>query len=335
MQIKVLYVERKFHDNFSLERVFRQIAKSLSKEKFAVAFEQVKHLSSISGVVKDLLTYKPGSEADVYHITGHITYMALALPRRKTILTIPDLRILAVRTGFRRYFIKKIFFDFPIRKMKYVTAISQTTKDEVVKYTGCDADKIRVIEVPLDENIGIDEKAKFNEKCPKILQVGTAPHKNVPNVIKALEGINCQLMIIGKLTDEVLSLLKEKNINYRNEFDISDEAVSEHYRAADLTVFCSIAEGFGLPIIEAQATKTPVVTSNIDPMKEVAGKGALLVDPYNYLEIREAVKKIIEDEQLRRDLVNYGTENIERYHPKRIAEKYEELYKEVYEKNHI
>lgn len=334
MQIKVLFVERKFHDNFSLERVFRQVAKSISKEKFSVAFEQVKHLSTISGVFKDLATYQP-SPADIYHITGHITYMALIFPRRKTILTIPDLRILAVRKGFRRYFIKKIFFDFPIRKMEYVTAISQTTKDEVVKYIGCPADKIRVIEVPLDENLQIDEKAEFNAECPTILQVGTAPHKNIPNVIKALEGINCCLIIIGKLNDKILSLLKEKNINYQNEFDLDEAAIIEHYRKADMTVFCSIAEGFGLPIIEAQAMKTPVVTSNINPMNEVAGRGALLVDPHNHLEIREAVKKIIEDEKLRKDLVSCGTKNFMRYHPKVIAEKYEALYKEVFEKNQI
>lgn len=334
MQIKVLFVERKFHENFSLERVFRQVARSVSKKRFDVSFEQVKYLSDISGVIKNLSTYKP-SKADVYHITGHITYIALILSPRNTILTIPDLRILAVRKGIRRYLIKKLFFDLPVRKMDYITAISQTTKDDIVKYSGCREDKIRVIEVPLDENLKIAEKNEFNAECPKILQVGTAPHKNIPNVVRALEGINCQLIIIGKLDDETLSLLKEKNINYQNEFDLDEEAVMQHYQLADLTVFCSISEGFGLPIIEAQAMKTPVVTSNINPMKEVAGKGALLVDPYNHLEIRKAVKKIIEDENLRKDLVGYGTENIKRYHHAVIAEKYENLYKEVFEKNQI
>jgi glycosyltransferase involved in cell wall biosynthesis len=231
--------------------------------------------------------------------------------------------------------IKKLFVDLPVRKMDYITAISQTTKDEVIKYTGCSEDKIRVIEVPLDENLQADKKNEFNAECPKILQVGTAPHKNILNVIRALEGINCRLFIIGKLDDETLALLKEKNVDYQNEFDLDEEAIMKHYQTADLTVFCSIAEGFGLPIIEAQAMQTPVVTSNINPMKEVAGKGALLVDPNNPLEIREAVKKIIGDKQLREELVSYGTENIKRYHHKVIAEKYEDLYREIFEKNQI
>lgn len=335
MQIKVLYVERKPYGNFSLERVFRQVAESLSTTRFAYAFEQVKHYSNLSGVFKDLATYKPGQAADLYHITGHISYIALVLPPERTILTIPDLRILAVRKGLRRLLIKKIFFDMPVRRMKYITAISQTTKDESIKHIGAWAEKIRVIEVPLDENLTISEKKEFDAACPKILQVGTAPHKNVPNVIRALEGINCELTIIGRLNEEMLQLLKEKNIRYRNEFEIDEAAVVEHYRTADITVFCSIAEGFGLPIIEAQAMKTPVVTSDINPMKEVAGEGAILVDPYNSDEIRTAVKRIIEDENLRKDLVDYGTENIKRYHHQTIAEKYEDLYTEVFEKNQI
>ena len=337
MQIKILFVERKFHDNFSLERVFRQVAKSVSKERFATAFEQVKFLSTVSGMMKNLLTYKPRA-ADVYHITGHITYMALTLPRGKTVLTIPDARILAVRRGVRRYFIKKMFFDLPVRKAKYVTAISQTTKDEVIKFTGCAAEKVRVIEVPLDESLqsgAAFEKKEFNAECPKILQVGTAPHKNIPNVIRALEGVNCELVIIGKLDAETRALLDEKNINYRNEFDLDEAAIVEHYRAADITVFCSIAEGFGLPVIEAQAMRTPVVTSDLNPMKEVAGNAALLVDPYNPSAIRAAIVKIIEDEQLRKELIANGIENIKRYHPRVIAEKYEDLYKEIFKENQI
>lgn len=334
-QIKILYVERKPYGNFSLEKVFRQIAKSLSKTRFAVRFEQVKHFSTLSGVFKDLATYKPKETADIYHITGHITYIALILPPERTILTIPDLRILAVRRGWRRFLIKKIFFDLPIRRMKYITAISQTTKDECVKQLGAAAEKIRAIELPLDEALAAGEKKEFNSQCPKILQVGTAPHKNVPNVVRALEGINCELVIIGRLNDELLRLLEEKKIRYRNEFEIDEAAVIEHYRTADIVVFCSIAEGFGLPIIEAQAMRTPVVTSDINPMKEVAGDAALLVDPYNSTEIGNAVKRIIEDEATRNELINRGAENIKRYHHQAVAERYEDLYTEVFEKNQI
>lgn len=333
-KIKILYVERKFHENFSLERVFRQIARSLSPENFTFNFEQVKFLSGFTGMIRNLLNYRP-SKADVYHITGQINYIALILPPRNTILTIHDLRILVDRKGIRRFIIKKMLFDFPLRKLKYVTAISQTTKDEIVREIGCQPDKIRVVEVPLDENYQPVQKKSFNRECPQILQIGTAFHKNVPNVIRALEGINCRLVIIGKLNTEMLSLLKEKHINYQNEFDLDEESVKQHYQMADLTVFCSLSEGFGLPIIEAQAMRTPVITSNINPMTEVAGNGALFVNPNDFLEIRKAIVKIITDEKCRSQLVENGIENIRRFQHSTVAKKYENLYKEVFEENQI
>ena len=334
MKIKVLYIERKFNEFFSLEKVFRQVAKSLSNKIFDVSFEQVKYLSDSVGIFKNLLSYKP-PRADVYHITGHITYLSLVLPRRNTVLTVPDLVILQFRTGVRRLVLKKILFDLPVRKLKYITAISQATKDEIVKFTGCRAEKIRVIEVPLDESFTPAAKNEFNGECPRILQIGAAPHKNIANVAKALEGVNCRLVIIGKLDEQTVSLLKEKNINYENEFGLDEAAVKQHYQAADLTVFCSLFEGFGLPIIESQAMKTPVVTSDINPMKEVAGRGALLVNPNDYLEIRKAVKKIIDDKTLRNSLVEHGIENIKRFQPEIIAEKYANLYREIFTENQI
>ncbi len=329
MRIRILYVERKFNEFFSLEKVFRQIARSLSPKNFETSFQQAKYLNTLSGMIKNLLSFKPEKDADIYHITGHITYMALILPSRKTVLTIPDLGILYMRKGVRRSILKKLLFDLPVRKAKYITAISQTTKDDVVKFTGCDESKVRVIEVPLDEDFTTDVKAEFNAAFPQILQVGAAPHKNLLNVIRAIEGINCQLVIVGRLDAETKSLLKEKNVNYRNEVEIGDDVLKQLYQAADLVVFCSTFEGFGLPIIEAQAMKTPVVTSNINPMKEVAGEGALLVNPHDYLEIREALKKIIGDKTLREDLVKNGIENIKRYHHEAVALKYAELYREI------
>ncbi len=334
MKIKVLYIERKFNEFFSLEKVFRQIAKSLSQKIFEISFQQVKYISNSVGILKNLVSFKP-LKADIYHITGHITFISLILPSKNTVLTIPDLGILQFRKGLRRLILKKLLFDLPIRKSKYITAISQTTKDDIVQNIACDANKIRVIEIPLDENFTTEEKAEFNAECPRILQIGTAPHKNLPNVIKAIEGLKCQLIIIGRLDENTISLLKKKNIQYQNEFEIDEDQIKQHYQLADLVVFCSLFEGFGLPIIEAQAMKTPVITSNINPMEEVAGNGALLVNPHNYQEIRQAIEKLTNDKVLRENLVSNGIENTKRFHHQFIADKYAELYLEIFEKNQI
>ncbi len=330
MKTKVLYVERKFTGFYSLEKVFRQIAKNLDPDRFTTAFQQVKFPAGPSGIFKNLFSFKPES-ADVYHITGDITYMALVLPPRKTVLTIPDLSILRYRTGIRRLVLKKLLFDWPIRRARYITAISQATADAIVQETGVQASKIRTIGLPVDDVFVAAEKPPFDNACPNLLQIGTLRYKNLPNVIKAIKGLKCKFTIIGRLDEAMISMLEESNIDYRNESQLDDDAIREHYRTADIVLFCSVFEGFGLPIIEAQAMNTPVVTSDVDPMRDVAGIGAVLVDPHNVEEIRTAIDKLIEDAELRRQVVADGAENVKRFRPATIARHYAELYREVVE----
>lgn len=330
MSISILYVERKFNEFFSIEKVFGQIARGVSKQKYETSFQQVNYLSGLFGIIKNLATFKPKT-ADIYHVTGHVNYIVLLLPGNRTVLTIHDTGILLVRTGIRRYVLKKLLFDLPIRRAKFITAVSEKTKNDVVELTGCDSRKIRVIENPLDDRLFVTEKADFNTECPQILQVGTASHKNLTNLIKAIEGLKCKLVIIGKLDDATISLLTQHNIDYRNDAEIDDDALKEAYRVSDLVVFCSTFEGFGLPIIEAQAMKTPVVTSNIEPMSDVAGDGALLVNPHDHLEIRDAIRRMIGDKELRESLVAKGTENVKRFATDVVAEKYAQLYREMTE----
>lgn len=330
MKAKIIFIERKFWEFVSIEKVFRQIAESLSTDNFQVEFEQMPYGQNLLGVVQNLLFFKK-KQADIFHITGHIHYIALRLPKDRTVLTIHDLGFLHMRKGFRRFVLKKLYLDFPVRRLKYITAISQATKDEIIKYTNCDKEKIRVIENPLFSNFSIFNKKKFNDNCPSILQIGTSENKNIANLIKALDGIKCMLEIVGKLNKEHLALLNKHKINYRNSFGLDDKQVFEKYKKADIVAFCSTYEGFGLPIIEAQASYTPLITSNISPLKEVAGKGAILVDPQNFEEIRNGILKIIEDKNLRNKIVQDGLENICRFNPHKIALQYKNVYEEMLE----
>jgi glycosyltransferase involved in cell wall biosynthesis len=88
----------------------------------------------------------------------------------------------------------------------------------------------------------------------------------------------------------------------------------------------STYEGFGLPIIEAQAIGRPVITSNIPPMDEVAGDAALKVDPYDVSAIRTAILKLCADRVLQEELILQGLENVKQYRAPDIAEKYAQLY---------
>ncbi len=334
MKPRIVFVERKFWESVSLEKVFAQIDKSIPKDKFETSFVQLPYLNNLLGVVKNFIFFKK-PEADIYHITGHIHYIALILPKKKTVLTIADLTILRTRKGLRRFIIKKLFFDLPVKKIKYITAISEATKDEIIQSTNCEREKIRVIEVPLQDILHLNAKKTFNTQCPTILQVGSAPHKNIINLAKALNGVNCRLRIIGKLNEELLNELKINKIEFTNDFNLNDGEIKDEYRKADIVAFCSIYEGFGLPIIEAQAMHTPVVTSNLSPMKEVAGGGAMLVNPEDILSIKDGILRIINDESLRNELITQGLENIKRFETSRVASQYESLYREIIEAENV
>jgi glycosyltransferase involved in cell wall biosynthesis len=334
MKPKIVFIERKFWESVSLEKVFAQIDKSIPKDKFETSFVKLPYLNDLLGIIKNFIYFKK-PEADIYHITGHIHYIGLILPKKKTVLTIADLTILRTRKGLRRFIIKKLFFDLPVKKIKYITAISEATKKEIIQFTNCEEQKIRVIEVPLQDILYLESEKTFNTRCPTILQIGTAQHKNIANLVKALKDVNCRLRIIGKLNEELLNELKLNKIDFTNDFDLEDGEIRDEYQKADIVAFCSIYEGFGLPIIEAQAMRTPVVTSNISPLKEVAGGGAVLVNPEDILSIREGILRIINDESLRNKLVEKGLINIKRFETSRVAAQYENLYREIIETENI
>lgn len=329
-KVKINYIERKTNYFVSVEKVFRQIEKGLDKEKFEISFQQLPYLNTFFGMIKNLVFFSAEKNADIYHITGDCHYAALILPARKTVLTIHDLRFLRTRTGLRRWVLKKILLDLPLKRLRYVTAISAATKDEILRHSRCEPGKIRVIENPLDDFFISADKREFNSENPNILQIGTTPHKNVANVIRAIEGLNCRLTLIGELDNDTIKLLMERKIQFEVRSELDDEAIKGEYQRADIAVFCSVYEGFGLPVIEAQATQTPLVTSNISPLKEVAGDGgALIVDPLDHENIREAILKIIGDPDLRERLRRNGLKNIQRFRRQEIAAKYAQLYDEI------
>ena len=139
----------------------------------------------------------------------------------------------------------------------------------------------------------------------------------------------CSFLIVGELSKKQLQYLKEHNIRFKNKIYISEEELQQIYFESDILCFPSLYEGFGLPILEAQASEVAVITSNISPTKEVAGKGAILVNPLDKNEIKKSIELLMNDAEFKKTLINSGLENIKNYSPQMIAKKYSELYKKM------
>ena len=190
------------------------------------------------------------------------------------------------------------------------------------------ADKIRVI--PNSVPYGFAPRPKtFPAGEPRILHIGTGANKNLERLAEALRGYSLHAADCRPPERRARERLAAGGAAYaiENFFDVSDAGMIDLYEQADMVAFVSLAEGFGMPIIEAQSIGRPVLTSNRSPMREVAGAGACLVDPCDVAEIRRGLSRIIDDQTYRERLLRAGFANAERFTPQRIAQQYAELYR--------
>jgi glycosyltransferase involved in cell wall biosynthesis len=231
--------------------------------------------------------------------------------------------------GIKHSIFKLFWFTIPIRKVEYVTAISIFTKGDVIHFTGCNPAKIEIVYVPLDPRF-VAKLTGFNAERPRILQIGTALNKNLKRLIPALSTVTCKLVIIGKINDEELHLLKEHRIDFELlDRKLSDQEILHEYKKCDIVSFVSTLEGFGMPIVEANAIGRVVITGNITSMPEIAGDAAHLVDPYRIEDITAGFRKVITDSSYRDRLINNGFENIKRFNPKTIATDFAGVYSKI------
>jgi glycosyltransferase involved in cell wall biosynthesis len=227
--------------------------------------------------------------------------------------------------GFKGRVIKWLYLDMPVKRALIVTTISENSRNEIIRFSKCDPEKVVIIPNPVNDHIYYVNR-EFNKKKPVILFIGSTPNKNLERVIGALQGITCKLTIIGRITEQQVKSLSEACISYTILHGLTEQQMAAQYAASDIMLFPSTYEGFGLPILEAQKAGRVVITSNLSPMKEVAGMGALLVDPSNGSSIRQGIVKVIEEDMLRQQLIEEGFRNIVQYEASRIASQYKAVY---------
>lgn len=207
------------------------------------------------------------------------------------------------------------------KEIDIVIAVSDATKKDLLEVSSIPEEKIKVIYEGISElfkpQSGEDiAKFKIKMNLPKeyVLSIGgVGERRNLKRIKKVTEGLN--LIITGE------------NIPY-----VSEQEMPLLYSGASVLLYPSFYEGFGLPILEAMSCGTPVITSNISSMPEIGGDGAIYVDPKDEEEIEKKLKEVLEDNDLKKELIKKGFERSKKFSWEKCAEETADVYKMVMKK---
>ena len=320
---KIIFIQRNKAAGFSIDKVSRPIIENI-EDKLEIT------VPSRGAGVKDILknlwfVLKNRHRGVIYHITGDIHYCLLSLIGARTVLTVHDTVTLDFNTTKNiKYYVKKfLWFTLPLKIADRVVCISEETKRQLEKYTN--RKDLIVIHNSVDQNIRTTSRKPITDKF-NVLIIGTKKNKNIERVLEALSVYNCQVTIIGKLTDEQKNLINELGINLVNKFNLSDEELRQEYYKTDLVMFVSLFEGFGMPILEANKAGRPIICSTIPVLKEVGKNSALYVDPYDVKAIENGISKLISDSELQNELVTNGINNAKEHDISNIIRQWDKLY---------
>ena len=314
--------------------VFEKNPKSYWAKKFKNIWRQ-------KGVIKDLIK----DEIEIFHgLSGELP-SGLRKSNIKSVVTIHDL-IFMRYPEFYSFFDRKIhFYKFrkAARQANVVIAISEQTKKDIIQFLGIEPSKIKVIyqgcQNIFKQSFSDPDKQMVAEKfkLPKefILNVGTIEaRKNIFSVIKAIKNLNTHLIIIGgetKYSAEIKKYITENHLENKITFlkGLNSKELAILYQLATIFVYPSLFEGFGIPIIEALYSKTPVITTNSGVFPEAGGSDSVYIDPNNIDEIQQKIQLLLTNEKLRMEIAEKGFTFVQKFNDKTIASQVMALYKSL------
>lgn len=290
----------------------------------------------------------------------HYPYFDLFKPTLKidnkipTVVTIHDVTPLVFPRQYPPGFKGRLNFlrqRLSLRSVKAIITDSENSKKDIIKYLGINEDKIYPIYLAPGEQFKKINDQKILQKIKQkyllpdkfLIYSGSVNYnKNLNNMAEAAIKSQVDLVLVGRgfeTTDNLdhieLKSFKEFKEKYQANPKIHilgfvpDEDLVGVINLASGAILVSLYEGFGLPVLEAQGCGVAVITSDISSMPEVVLDSAIKVNPENITEIEEAIKKLMDSEDLRKDLISKGTQNLTRFSWKKVAEETLRVYTNV------
>ena len=230
----------------------------------------------------------------------------------------------------RRFYLKNQWKKFKNDYIQIIT-VSNYAKSEIVKHLRIKDDKIKVIYHGINKQI-FNNLTQSTEKEEYFLHISEyQPKKNIDRIIKAYKKAYLEKKDLPKLIlicPKFNRIINHPKIIIKNKY-IEQQEVANYMRNAIAFIFPSLHETFGFPIVEAMACGTAVITSNTTACPEIAGNDALIVNPYKINEIKNAILKIFNKPELRKQLVIRGLEKSEKYNWKKSGIEHIEIFKEI------
>jgi glycosyltransferase involved in cell wall biosynthesis len=327
-RVRVVQLQRRsFVGHYSMERVFAEIRGALPGW-LDVELRVTSHYNKgLLPRVRTMLESRR-QQGEVTHVTGDINYAAILLRRRTTVLTVHDTEFLDRAGGAKRFLYTWLWLRLPVWRAGLVTVPSEATRQAVLRLVRTNPDHIRVVPNPVADDFTADPGRPV-QAPPVVLLVGTRPNKNIERAAAALRGLGCRIVVVGDLSPSQQAAFIGAGLDFEVRSGLSEAEIRQAYRDSDLLLFPSTKEGFGIPVLEAQATGRPVVTSDRPPLPDVAGGAACLVDPLDVASIRAGVQRVLSDETYRADLVRRGLANVPRFGVRAVAARYAAIYDEL------
>jgi glycosyltransferase involved in cell wall biosynthesis len=244
-------------------------------------------------------------------------------------------------TKIHQFYYRHIVKPCALKSKKIIT-VSDFSRTEIIRYMGVSAEKIEVTYNGVDPNYRVitdrevlasaGQKYDLPDKFTLCIS-NRKPHKNLGRLFEAYAGTDTRqpLYISGEPDAVTDSLIIKSGAREKIKFigRITEEDLPVLYNLADLFVFPSLYEGFGLPPLEAMACGTPVITSRTSSLPEVVGEAAVTVDPYNVEELTAAINSVLHDEKMKAGMTKSGLKQAKKFSWQETARQTIDIYSEV------